>query len=161
MPEYSIRPVLPEDREWIRSLLVEHWGSDFVVVHETVFYPLKLPGFIAMQGELRAGLITYVLSDPDCEIATLNSLTPSQGIGSALLGAVKNLAIGSGCRRLRLTTTNDNLQALHFYQKRGFVLTALRPNALEKTRRLKPIPQRGENGIPIRDEIELTMNLGE
>jgi len=161
MPEYSIRPVLPEDREWIRSLLVEHWGSDFVVVHETVFYPLKLPGFIALQGDERVGLITYLLSDPDCEIATLNSLTPSQGIGSALIDTMKTIAIRSGCRRLRLTTTNDNLRALHFYQKCGFVLAALRPNAIEKTRKLKPIPLRGENGIPIRDEIDLEINLGD
>jgi ribosomal protein S18 acetylase RimI-like enzyme len=58
-----------------------------------------------------------------------------------------------------VTTTNDNLNALRFYQKHGFVLAALRPNALEKTRKLKPIPALGENGIPIRDEIELEMIL--
>jgi ribosomal protein S18 acetylase RimI-like enzyme len=159
MPEFSIRPILPEDREWIRRLLRERWGSDFIVVHETVFYPLDLPGFIARQGDDRVGLITYVLSDPDCEIVALDSLIRSRGIGSALIDAVKTFAKRSGCRRLRLTTTNDNLNALRFYQKVGFILAALRPNAIEKTRKLKPIPMLGENGIPIRDEIELELML--
>jgi ribosomal protein S18 acetylase RimI-like enzyme len=72
---------------------------------------------------------------------------------------VKTFAKRSGCRRLRLTTTNDNLNALRFYQKVGFILAALRPNAIEKTRKLKPIPMLGENGIPIRDEIELELML--
>jgi DNA-3-methyladenine glycosylase I len=157
--EFSIRPVLPEDREWIRLLMRERWGSDFVVAHEAVFYPLDLPGFLALQGDRRAGLITYTLAGPDCEIITLDSLVPSRGIGSALIDAVKSFALHSGCRRLRLTTTNNNLNALRFYQKAGFVLAALRPNAIEKTRQLKPIPLLGENGIPIRDEIELEMGL--
>jgi GNAT superfamily N-acetyltransferase len=157
--EFFIRPVLPEDKEWIRPLMRERWGSDFVVAHETVFYPLELPGLIAMHEDQRAGVITYALSGEDCEIVTLDSLMPSLGIGLALLAAVKSAAQRSGCRRLRLTTTNDNLNALRFYQKWGFVLAALRPNAVEKTRKLKTIPPLGEHGIPIRDEIELEMIL--
>ena len=65
-----------------------------------------------------------------------------------------------GCRRLFLITTNDNLRALAFYQKRGFELAALRRGALNESRKLKPsIPLIGENGIPLRDEIELEMSL--
>ncbi|MGW8250920.1 MAG: GNAT family N-acetyltransferase, partial [Anaerolineales bacterium] len=57
-----------------------------------------------------------------------------------------------------LITTNDNLPALRFYQKRGFHLVALYPNALAESRRLKPeIPFKGLDGIPLRDEIELEM----
>jgi ribosomal protein S18 acetylase RimI-like enzyme len=55
---------------------------------------------------------------------------------------------------------NDNLHALRFYQKRGFVLVALHRNALEASRKLKPeIPLVGIDGIPIRDEIELELVL--
>jgi GNAT superfamily N-acetyltransferase len=159
MAEFSLRPVLPGDREWIRSRMAECWGSDFAVVHDAVFYPADLPGFIALREERRAGIISYRLAEAECEIVLLDSLVPSQGIGSALIDAVKTLAIRSGCRRLRVTTTNDNLHALRFYQLRGFALAELRPNALEKTRELKPVPLLGENGIPIRDEIELEMLL--
>ncbi|MFP3471139.1 GNAT family N-acetyltransferase, partial [Micrococcus sp. SIMBA_144] len=62
----------------------------------------------------------------------------------------------SGCSRITLITTNDNLAALKFYQKRGFVMTAIHRNAVEKARKIKPeIPLIGNDGIPIRDEIQL------
>jgi DNA-3-methyladenine glycosylase I len=55
-----------------------------------------------------------------------------------------------------LTTTNDNLTALAFYQVVGLRLCALRPDAVTGSRRLKPsIPLVGQNGIPLRDELDL------
>ncbi len=61
-----------------------------------------------------------------------------------------------GCRRLHVVTTNDNVDALRFYQKRGFVLCELRRDAITAGRRLKPtIPWLGTYGIPLRDELEL------
>jgi ribosomal protein S18 acetylase RimI-like enzyme len=81
-------------------------------------------------------------------------------VGSALIEAATQAARRVGCRRLWLITTNDNTHALRFYQKRGFVIAAIHVNALEKARRLKPeIPLIGEDGIPLRDEIELEMIL--
>jgi hypothetical protein len=58
-----------------------------------------------------------------------------------------------------VVTTNDNLGALRFYQRRGFVLAALRPGAITEARRtLKPeISEIGADGIPIRDELELEL----
>jgi hypothetical protein len=62
---------------------------------------------------------------------------------------------------LWLISTNDNLNALKFYQKRGFSLVKLYKNAVNETRKkIKPeIPLIGENGIPIRDEVELEILL--
>jgi hypothetical protein len=58
-------------------------------------------------------------------------------------------------------TTNDNLDALRFYQRRGFRLTALRAGAVDRTRAsLKPrIGTLGEHGIPLRNELELELVL--
>jgi N-acetylglutamate synthase-like GNAT family acetyltransferase len=65
-----------------------------------------------------------------------------------------------GCRRLFLITTNDNLNALGFYQKRGFEIVAIYRGAVNESRKRKPsIPQVGMNGIPLRDEIELEIKL--
>ena len=62
--------------------------------------------------------------------------------------------------RGRLITTNDNTHALRFYQKLGFELTALYCHAVDLSRKLKPsIPETGQDGIPIRDEIELQLRL--
>ena len=73
---------------------------------------------------------------------------------------VRAAAVAAGCRRLWLITTNDNLPALRFYQRRGFVLAALHRDAIAASRRLKPqIPLLGLDNIPIRDELELEMAL--
>ncbi len=159
MIEYTLRPIRPEDKPWIRQLMRDHWAAEMVFVHGMRFDPHELPGFIAEIGAEKAGLITYSIAGGNCEIVTLDSLVPGKGIGRAMIEAVMNAAKGSRCRRLFVVTTNDNLHALRFYQRKGFTLAALRPNAMEETRKHKPIPLIGENGIPIRDEIELEMML--
>ena len=108
-----------------------------------------------------AGLATYETRGAESELVTLDSLQEGDGVGSALLAAVANAAWKQGCRRLTVVTTNDNVRALGFYQRRGFALTALRRGAVEKSRRIKPeIPELGLNDIPIRDELELALDLG-
>ncbi len=159
MTDYTIRPTGPEDKPWIQQLMCEHWAAEFVIVHGEEYHPAGLPGFIAEIGPAKAGLITYHIAGEMCEIMTLDSLIPDRGIGGALIDAVRRAAGQAGCRRLLVVTTNNNLHALKFYQRRGFVLSALRPNAIEETRKRKPIPLVDEAGIPIRDEIEMEMTL--
>jgi hypothetical protein len=75
------------------------------------------------------------------------------------VAALKDVAERKGCTRLWVVTTNDNCDALRFYQRRGFQLAQLRPGAVNASRQtLKPaIPTVGLFGIPIRDELELEM----
>ena len=64
------------------------------------------------------------------------------------------MAQGGG--RLWLVTTNDNLDALRFYQRRGLRITAVAAGAVDEARKIKPgIPLLGDHGIAIRDEITL------
>ena len=154
----NIRPIISADREWVRQKMVENWGAEIVVVHETVFQPADLPGFVAEAEGNPVGLLTYHIEGPACEIVTLDSWREGLGVGTALIEAVKPTAVG--CRRLWLVTTNDNTHALHFYQRRGFTLAAVRLNVIQQSRKIKPeIPLTGEDGIPIRDEIEPEMIL--
>ena len=156
----NIRSLSPADRDWVTRHVAEHWSAEIVVAHGTLYHPAVLPGFVAeMAGEV-AGLVTFHIAGDACEIVTLDSLHPDQGIGTALIEAVKAAAGAAGCRRLWLITTNDNLHALGFYQKRGFRLVAVHPGAVDAARKLKPeIPLIGNDGIPIRDEIELEIVL--
>ena len=125
-----------------------------------MFDPSELEGFAAVADEKVVGLVTFRVERDECEVVTLNSLSEGTGTGSSLLNAVRDTAIKARCRRLWLITTNDNLSALRFYQKWGLRITAIYPNALERSRMLKPeIPLLGKEGIPIRDEIELEMIL--
>jgi ribosomal protein S18 acetylase RimI-like enzyme len=158
----AIHRLTAADIPRLRLFWNEHWDAEFVVAHGTVFHPENVSGFIALDGNEWIGLITHTFLDTDCEIVSIDTLRAreNEGIGSSLIEKVIEDAKANQCRRVHLTTTNDNLRALGFYQKRGFQLCALRVNVMEATRKLKPeIPLIGENGIPLRDEIELEMLL--
>jgi GNAT superfamily N-acetyltransferase len=160
LSSYIILPLADADREWAGHFIAEHWGSDRVVVHGAIYHAARLAGFLAWMKDERIGLITYHIVEDSCEIVTLDSLCADIGVGSALIEAVKKAAQGTRCRRLWVVTTNDNLHALRFYQKRGFKLAALRRDAIQVSRKIKPeIPMIGNDGIPIRDEIELEIAL--
>ena len=144
----------------VTSFIQDQWGSTRVVTKGRVFDPSELEGFAAVADEKVVGLVTFIVERDECEVVTLNSLSEGTGTGSSLLNAVRDTAIKARCRRLWLLTANDNLSALRFYQKWGLRITAIYPNALERSRMLKPeIPSLGKEGIPMRDEIELEMIL--
>jgi ribosomal protein S18 acetylase RimI-like enzyme len=158
MVEY--RPLSTEDIPGVRRWWREHWSGETMVVHGEVFRPDPLSGFVALEGNRWVGLVTYRMHQGECEIMSLDSLQEQKGIGTRLMQNVIEESRRVGCRRVRLTTTNDNLNALKFYQKRGFALVTIRRNALDETRKIKPgIPLIGMNGIPLRDEIELEFLL--
>ena len=162
MSAFVLRPLGAADSAWVERHVAEQWGSVVVVAHGATYRPAELPGFVAeAEGEM-VGLLTYHIDGDACEIVTLDSQREGQGIGTALIKAAEGAARQAGCRRLWLITTNDNTQALRFYQKRGFCLVAVRRDAVAASRAIKPeIPMIGNDGIPIRDEIELEMSLAE
>jgi ribosomal protein S18 acetylase RimI-like enzyme len=134
------------------------WGSEVVAVHGTMFRPAELAGFVAERAGRLIGLLSYDIAGDMLEIVTLNAIERRVGIGTMLVDAAIGVARRSGCREIRLTTTNDNIDALRFYQRRGFRLAELRPGAVDRARREKPeIPRTGEYGIPLRDEIDLML----
>ena len=156
-PEIRIRPVSEGDRPMLAWLVAELWGSEIVAVHGTCLRPAELGGFIADRSGRVVGLLTYQLVGNMLEIVTLNAIDRRAGIGTMLVEAAVTKARRFGCREVRLTTTNDNVDALRFYQRRGFRLAELRPGAVDQSRRRKPeIPRVGDYGIPLRDEIDLT-----
>jgi len=159
MNNFKIKSIQTSDRDQITSILKKQWGSLNIITRNKIHQADRLPGYIAFLDGKIAGLITYSL-EKDCEIITLDSLIHGKGISSTLLEKVKEIAKEKKRKRIWLITTNDNTVALRFYQKRGFVLSALYPNALVQSRKLKPeIPITGIDGIPLRDEIELEIKL--
>ena len=149
-----------EDLPRLHQFWVEHWGGDFMVARGEIIRPELVEGFVVEDGREWVGLITFLVAGEVCEIVTLDSLREGQGIGSTLIGKALGEARMKKCRRIFLITTNDNLRALGFYQKRGFELVAVHCGAVNRSRKIEPsIPSVGDNGIPLRDEIELEMTL--
>jgi GNAT superfamily N-acetyltransferase len=141
----------------MRALLLERWNGAVMHVHGATIDGTTLPALVA--GE-RKGLATYRIMDAEAELVSLDAVEPGRGVGTLLLSALTERLRAQGVQRLWVTTSNDNLVALAFYQKRGFRLHLVRAGAIDETRRLKPgIPLVAENGIPIRDEIDLCFDL--
>jgi ribosomal protein S18 acetylase RimI-like enzyme len=160
-PEIRIRPVSEGDRPMLAWLVTELWGSEVVAVHGSSLRPAELGGFIAERSRRVAGLLTYQVIGSMLEIVTLNAIDRRAGIGTMLIEAAVGKARRFGCSEIRLTTTNDNVDALRFYQRRGFRLAELRPGAVDRARQIKPaIPRVGDYGIPLHDEIDLTREVG-
>lgn len=156
----GFRQATDEDRVWIRHVLTERWAGPQIVSRGRVHQAVELPAYVAYSGSFRLGVATYHFEDDACELVSLDSLSEKRGVGSGLIAHVADEARSAGCKRLWLVTTNDNLNALRFYQRRGFHLVALYRGALDESRRLKPgIPEIGLDGIPLRDEIELERGL--
>ncbi|HEX6867833.1 MAG TPA: GNAT family N-acetyltransferase, partial [Candidatus Limnocylindrales bacterium] len=123
--------------------------------------PLDHPRLVATVDGAPAGLLTYIVRGDACEILTLHAVARGHGVGTTLIDAVARVAAGAGCRMLWVVTTNDNTDALRFYQRRDFRIRVVRPGAVDVAReRLKPeIPLIGDHGVPIRDEIELERQI--
>jgi len=156
----SVRRITVDDLPRLRAIWKENWGDEFVVAHGMIYYPDTLDGFIALDGDEWIGEITYTFSEDECEIVSLDSARQGMGVGTILIHKVVEEAREKKCRRIFLITTNDNLNALGFYQKRGFELVAVHRGAINESRKIKPgISLIGANNIPLRDEIELEMLL--
>jgi ribosomal protein S18 acetylase RimI-like enzyme len=157
----QVREVRDDEREWLRATLRERWGDDIVVGHGRAIDPAQLPALVAVDesGE-RIGIATYDVDGTTAELVTIDAMRTGAGVGRRLLDAVAEAARAAGAARLIVMTTNDNLTALRLYQRAGFRLAALRPGAVDEARALKPsIPATGGDGIPIRDELDLVLDL--
>jgi len=148
------------DREELAAFIERYWGAPFVMSRGQVYYPHKQPGFIERRNGQIVGLLTYHSHHDAVEILTLNSTVGGHGIGSKLvlhaIGKTRELRR----KRVWLTTTNDNLHAIGFYQRLGFRMTELNLGAVDEARKVKEsIPLLGERGIPIRDEIVMSLEI--
>lgn len=153
----DIRCLTEDDLPRPREFWTQNWGADFVIAHGELIRFDQVEGFVFGDWD---GLLTFQIRGEECEVISLDSLKQGQGIGTTLIKSIIKEAQNRNCRRLFLVTTNDNLHALGFYQRRGFELVAIHRGAVNESRKIKPtIPLIGENGIPLRDEIELEMLL--
>lgn len=152
-----IRPIEPRDVGEIRTDALTHWGSTEIWSLGRRHHADRLPGFVAEANGAFAGFITLHADDGgwQCEVITLSSRGTEPGIGSRLLAAAEGYAAERGCRRIYLTTTNDNTHAMRFYQRRGWRFAHLHRGIVDRVRAVKPdYPKLGIDDIPIRDEIE-------
>ena len=155
----TIRDLTLEDLPLLQELLAQRWGSASVTSRGRLIDVTQCPGLIA---EVDGAWVGYCAFEPlgrDCQLVAIESLQLGAGTGTALLAWLVRWCLERDMTRLWLVTTNDNTDALRWYQRRGFVLVGAHPGAVTEARaELKPtIPLEGEHGIEIRDELELEL----
>jgi N-acetylglutamate synthase-like GNAT family acetyltransferase len=156
----TLRQITRKDSSWIHEFL-RRGGADFIVSRGRKIFPAEIEGYCAENSSGRKiGLVTFEFTADQCEVVTLDAFEQFQGIGTALINQVIETVRKRDCHRVWLITTNDNIDAIRFYQRRGFVMCAIYKDALELSRKLKPsIPLIGCYGINMRDELEFEMKL--
>nr|WP_283163354.1 GNAT family N-acetyltransferase [Sporolactobacillus mangiferae] len=131
-----------------------------MAVHDECIDISQLPGLLAFANNKLSGILMYREAEDRLEIVSLDSFNENHGIGSALIKTIIKMAEDRKMTRLCVTTTNDNTHALHFYQRNGFTITAIRLDAVSGARKIKPaIPLKSQDGIVIEHEIDLNYPL--
>lgn len=144
----------------IKRVMTELWGSATMALDGKLYDLTKHECLICEENGELLGFLHYEIRRGECEILSLDCPVPRRGAGSALIAEVRDIARSAGAHRLLVVTTNDNTTAIRFYQKRGFDIAELWRDAVTRSRAIKPqIPMTGEDGIPIRHEIALDMEI--
>lgn len=160
MKNITIKNISKDNRKEINEFLVTNWYTTDMAVRGKIFDMTVLDGFAAYDKNKIIGLVTYLTEKDEYEIMSLDSLIENKGIGTALVNKIVEKAKEDKAKKIKLITTNDNINAIKFYQRRGFDLVRLYRNAVEASRKLKPsIPLNGDFNIPIKHELEFAMEL--
>lgn len=149
----SVRRIDDDDAAFMLDLMQREWGLP-VVSLSGAHDPTCLPGYVAVSDGRRLGALTWREDASGIEVVTLNSLYEGAGAGSALLEAAHRLALRRG-RRLWLTTTDDHVEAVGFYLRRGMELVAVHRDFVDTVRRFKPAAGAGGAGGSYRHALEL------
>ena len=157
---FDVKNIGLEERQKINNFILKRWFSLEMILRGKIVDLKNINGFYMENGNNIIGLITYIIIDFSLEIISLDSVYENKGIGSLLINKIKAFANECNLKNIIVITTNDNLRALGFYQKRGFILNKVFFDSIKQARKLKPeIPIKNKNGILIRDEIELKLSL--
>jgi GNAT superfamily N-acetyltransferase len=151
--EFALEAATPE--------LLERLWSDFtalpiVTVSHTYDDPSEADGLVYRddQGRVR-GHVSFAIDGEVGEIVSLEAIIPGQHIGGRLIDSAENALRARGVKRIIVTTTNDNIRAQAFYQRRGYRLLRVERDGMDRVRALKPsVPLIGNDGLPLLDMWE-------
>jgi ribosomal protein S18 acetylase RimI-like enzyme len=159
LPPVIVREGTPADQEGAMALFRRDFGHTQIVAFGEVAALESAPVLVAtMKGEL-AGALAYRDRPDALQIVALatDPMWQRTGVGGHLVAEAEAAARTRGLGRVVLATTNDNLPALSFYQRRDYYITEVIPGAI--LQHLKGKNAVGFGGIPIRDEIRLQKDL--
>ncbi len=156
----SVRAAGPADAAWVLGCLEAAWGSVHVARRGELLDASTFPSLVAELDGARVGLLVLALRAEDCEVVSLTTEVRRRGVGRALIKQCVEVARTAECQRLTLTTTDNNVAAIAFYRRLGMTCSAVRPDGVAASRRVKPsIPLHDEHGVAIAGEVDFELLL--
>ena len=153
-----VRAATTADMPRLLELANYFWGEDEVECFGRTYPIAALPAYVVCDGNEIVGIASFTKEGRTAILVMLHVLPKSQGRGAArtLVSAMTDKLCAEGVDRVLVATMNDNLPALAFYQRLGFVITGVKVGTvLEHHGGVIS----GFAGIPIRDEIQLELQI--
>jgi ribosomal protein S18 acetylase RimI-like enzyme len=152
---YTInKATLNKERKKIQEFVKKFWGEQEQLTFNKKFTVAKLPAYVAKYRNTIIGFISFAEVNDAIIIVALGILPKYQnaGIGKSLIKKVETEDKKLGKKKLLVSTSNDDLPALAFYQSLGFQIYEVKPNIIAQKH---GSVLKGINGLPIRDELRL------
>jgi len=156
---YSInKATLNKEKKKIQQFVKQFWGEQEQLTFNKKFTVAQLPAYVAKSGKAIIGFISFAETKDTIIIVALSVLPKYQnaGIGKSLTKKVETEAKRLRKKKLLVSTSNDDLPALAFYQHLGFQIYEVKPNIIAKKH---GSVLKGISRLPIRDELRLQKNL--
>jgi ribosomal protein S18 acetylase RimI-like enzyme len=157
LPPVMVREATDADRAAARELFERDYGRTKIVAFGEVMDIDQMPALVAIMYNDPSGALAYRLLGDALHIVALatDPMWQRSGVGSYLLAEVELIARRLRLERIIVSTTNDNLPALYFYQRQHYRIASLTPGSLINRAAGRP----GFAGIEVRDEIRLEKDL--
>ena len=136
--KFIIHEITKANRELVNRIMLNEWNALFMVIRGKKIDLKEVDGLIAYDGEAVVGIITYIIYSNIIEIISLNSFKEKNGVGTFLIQRLKEKSIRENICKIKVITTNDNINAIKFYQKRDFVISNIYVDSMKKAREIKP-----------------------
>jgi ribosomal protein S18 acetylase RimI-like enzyme len=146
------------ERQEIRRFVQRFWGEQEQLCFDRKFVVTELPAYVAHAKNKVVGFVSYAEAENGVIIVALGILPQHQnsGVGTILIKKLETVTKKLGKTKLLVSTSNDDLPALAFYQSLGFQIYEVKPNVIaEKHAKIL----KGIGGLPIRDELRLQKKL--
>src|SRR5262245_2394998 len=158
LPPVFVHEASDNERSLVRDLFRRDFSRNPLVAFGEVMNVDEMPVLVATMHDEVSGALAYRLFGDGLHIVALatDALWQRSGVGGHLVAEAELLARRLALSAVVVTTTNDNLPALYFYQRRGYRLTAVSPGGILA---YAPDAPRGFAGIPVRDEVRLEKHI--
>jgi ribosomal protein S18 acetylase RimI-like enzyme len=143
-----------EERKTIQEFVKRFWGEEEQLTFDRKFAVTKLPAYLAKMDNSIIGFISFAEMDDTMIIVALGVLPKYQnaGVGRGLIRKVEDESRRLKKKKLLVSTSNDDLPALAFYQSNGFQIYEVKPNVIAEKHGMI---LKGIGGLPVRDELRL------